>query len=96
MGQVDRLTLQRTTCTGGQKVHGRSDAAGELLCWFGDRENSTVAKPNYAYQKRQRELAKKQKQEAKRQKQQGADQDAVPDPSVQSSPTQGTAEHTSN
>lgn len=55
-----------------------------------------MAKPNYAYQKRQRELAKKQKQEAKRQKQQGADQDAAPDPSVPSSPAPGTPEHTPN
>ena len=73
-------------------VPGVSQVGGGLLCSFSDRENLTVAKPNYAYQKRQRELAKKQKQEAKRQKQQGADQDAAPDTSVQSSPTPGTPE----
>jgi hypothetical protein len=37
-----------------------------LFCKFGVDD---VAKTNYAYEKRQRELAKKQKKEAKRQKQ---------------------------
>jgi len=32
-----------------------------------------MAKPNYAFEKRQRELAKKQKKEAKLQKKSGAD-----------------------
>lgn len=44
-----------------------------------DEGTRTMAKPNYSYQKRQRELEKKQKREAKRQKQQGADQRAADD-----------------
>jgi len=35
-----------------------------------------LATPNYAYEKRQRELAKKRKAEEKRQRKQGRDQDA--------------------
>lgn len=53
-----------------------------------------MAKPNYAYQKRQRELAKKQKQEAKRQKQQGGEQDGAPDPLREGSTTPGTPDDT--
>jgi hypothetical protein len=47
-----------------------------------------VAKPNYAYEKRQRELAKKQKKEAKRQKQTAADpqSDAEASPPPTSTP----------
>ena len=35
-----------------------------------------MAKPNYSYEKRQKELAKKKKQEEKRKKKQGAQSDA--------------------
>jgi hypothetical protein len=39
-----------------------------------------MAKPNYAFQKRQRELAKKQKKEAKRQQRAAAHQTEEPQP----------------
>ncbi len=35
-----------------------------------------MAKPNYSYEKRQKEIAKKKKQEAKRKKKQGTTDDA--------------------
>jgi hypothetical protein len=35
-----------------------------------------MAKPNYSYEKRQKEIAKKKKQEAKRKKKQGTTEDA--------------------
>ncbi len=37
-----------------------------------------MAKPNYSYEKRQKELAKKKKQEAKRARKQGAKNDEAP------------------
>jgi len=40
---------------------------------------SVVAKPNYSYEKRQRELAKKRKQEDKRQKKSNPRPDGEPD-----------------
>ena len=49
-----------------------------------------MAKPNYAYERRQRDLAKKQKQEAKRQKQQAANQGRTPDELVQNPATLDT------
>ena len=41
-----------------------------------------MAKPNYAFAKRQRDLAKKAKKEEKRQRKQGAD----PDPAAETAP----------
>jgi hypothetical protein len=46
-----------------------------------------VAKPNYAFAKRQRELAKKQKKEEKRSKQQAAQQDRPPEDQAQAPAT---------
>ncbi|HYR05418.1 MAG TPA: hypothetical protein VEP71_01910 [Gallionella sp.] len=50
-----------------------------------------MAKPNYTYEKRQKELAKKQKQEQKRQKkaalQGGQPQDSLPPPLVDETAT---------
>jgi hypothetical protein len=49
-----------------------------------------LAKPNYDFQKRQRELAKKQKQEAKRNKKQAAKDTASPEPGAPSTEGQST------
>jgi len=42
-------------------------------------ENPAMAKPNYSFEKRQRELAKQKKQEEKRQKKQQSRPDDVPE-----------------
>ncbi|MEK7840823.1 MAG: hypothetical protein AAB252_06620, partial [Pseudomonadota bacterium] len=38
------------------------------IIWANDQEDSTLAKPNYQFQKRQKELQKKKKMEEKRQR----------------------------
>jgi hypothetical protein len=42
------------------------------------RQEQRLATPNYAYEKRQRELAKKRKAEEKRQRKQGRDETSTP------------------
>ena len=63
--------------TGHESVAGR--AAGRVRVSLGPFHppgSNDLAKPNYAFQKRQRDLAKKQKKEAKRQRK--AESAAVP------------------
>lgn len=43
------------------------------------RTGEIMAKPNYSYEKRQKELAKKKKQEEKRKKRQGIKDTSPPD-----------------
>ena len=52
-----------------------------------------MAKPNYAFQKRQRDLAKKQRKEAKLQKkaEAAAAPDAAPDAATDAAPTEPAA-----
>lgn len=45
-------------------------ARGTGRCSFSRRQEQSLATPNYAYEKRQRELAKKRKAEEKRQRKQ--------------------------
>jgi hypothetical protein len=47
-----------------------------------------MAKPNYSFEKRQRELAQKKKQDEKRQKKQGSKPEAPPAPGT-SKPSSG-------
>lgn len=49
-----------------------------------------MAKPNYTYEKRQKELAKKQKQEQKRQKKAASQGERPQDESPQQPPAEAT------
>lgn len=61
-----------------------------MLCVYGEirAKELSMAKPNYSFEKRQRELAKKKKKEEKRQQKLKAKEDAEGGPEQQS-PTTG-------
>lgn len=48
-------------------------------------DDSLMAKPNYAFAKRQRDLAKKKKKEDKRLRKSGTEGDAAPEPQADAS-----------
>jgi hypothetical protein len=64
------------------------------VCWIPDLsgDSSLMAKPNYAFAKRQRDLAKKKKKEDKRQRKAGGDSAAdapAPDAARDGEPSTG-------
>ncbi len=63
-------------------------ARGTGRCSFSRRQEQSLATPNYAYEKRQRELAKKRKAEEKRQRKQDRDapNPATPDAATPAPP----------
>lgn len=62
---------------GARRITATPDVAFNIQITF--KEDPTLAKPNYQFQKRQRELEKKKKKEEKRQRKQ-AKGDGEPDP----------------
>lgn len=74
------------------RVRRESAKAGKLLlipAWPepGQPEETTLAKPNYSFEKRQRELAKKKKQEQKRLERLANKSRTDPVPPAESPPT---------
>jgi hypothetical protein len=91
------VAITLMTCARGWEAAGfRPEGVGSAIVGPNPTRNPSMVKPNYSFEKRQRELAKKRKKEEKAQRKANpapaADEAMAPSESVSAADTAGTTE----